>query len=112
MPLRTLKDNLPSLGPSVGHQATIDHLPVFIHKSKSLVIGSSYKLANIDLENRFVLNNIFSERVHSYNYLGVVLNTHMTLNPLLKKVKKTVSCKICSLAKIRNSITLNCALAI
>ena len=50
-----------------------------IKKSKSLVIGSTFKLANINLDNRFTLNEVVLERVQSYNYLGVILDTHMTL---------------------------------
>ena len=34
-----------------------------IKKPKSLVIGSTYKLSNIDLDNRFVLNGVVLERV-------------------------------------------------
>ena len=71
-----------------------------IKKSKYLVIGSTFKLANINLDNRFALNGVVLERVHSYNYLGVILDTHMTLSPLIKKVKKVVSNKIYTLAKI------------
>ena len=91
-----------------------NNMKLNVKKSKSLVLGSSYKLMNLDLNNRFVLNNIFLEHVHSYNYLamGVILDTNMTLNPLLKKLKRTVSSKIFSLDKIRNIITLKCALAI
>ena len=89
-----------------------NNMKLNVKKSKSLVIGSSYKLANLNVINRFVLNHTFLDHVQSYNYLGVILDMHTILNPLLKKVKKVVSCKICSLAKIRNSITLNCALAI
>ena len=80
-----------------------------IKKSKSLVTGSTFKLANINLDNRFTLNEVVLERVQSYNYLGVILDTHMTLSPLIKKV---VSNKIYTLAKIRNSINLKCTLTI
>ena len=40
-----------------------------IKKSKSLVIGTPHNLANLDLDNRFVLNDVFLERVRSYNYM-------------------------------------------
>ena len=83
-----------------------------IKNTKSLVIGSTFKLADINLDNRFTLNGVVLERVQSYNYLGVILDTHMTLSALIKKVKKVVSNKIYTLAKIRNSISLKCALTI
>ena len=52
------------------------------------------------------------ERVESYNYLGVILDMQMTMSPLLKKVIRIVSNKIYSLAKIRNTINMKCALTI
>ena len=70
---------------SFQHWCLHNNMKLNVKKLKSLVIGSSYKLMNLDLNKRFVLNNIFLEYVHSYNYLGVILDTNMTLNPLLKK---------------------------
>ena len=75
-------------------------------KSKSLIIGTSYKLNCVDIDNRFFLNGVVLERVESYNYLGILLDTHMTLSPLIKKVKKIVTSKIYSLSKIRNIINM------
>ena len=83
-----------------------------VKKSKALVICTSYKLNNIDTDNRFVLKGIVLERVESYNYLSVILDTNMTMSPLLKKVKRIVSNKIYSLVKIRNTIKMKCALTI
>ena len=71
-----------------------------VKKSKAFVIASTFKKVNLDLDNRFVLNNSLLERVNSYNYLGIILDTHMTLNPLFKKVKTNclrqdfLTCKI------------------
>ena len=43
-----------------------------IKKSKSLLIGSPYKLSDINLQNRFSLNGIILDNVSSYNYLGII----------------------------------------
>ena len=83
-----------------------------IKKSKSLVIGTPHKLSNIATDNRFILNNIALENVQSYDYLGIILDSNMTLSPLLSKVKRIVSNKIYSLGKIRNHIDVKCALTI
>ena len=78
-----------------------NNMKLNVKKSKSLVIGTTFKITSINIEFRFVLNNTYLERVSSYNYLGVILDTHMTLNPLFILSRK-----------IRNNVTLNGALAI
>ena len=50
-----------------------------IKKSKSLVIGTGFKTSGL---NRFKLNDIPLDNVTSYNYLGVILDSNMTLSPL------------------------------
>ena len=87
-------------------------LKLNVQKSKSLVIGTNHKLKNLDLHDRFVLNNIFSENVNTFNYLGIILDSSMTLSPLFAKVVKVVTGKIYNLVKIRNFIDVNCALTI
>ena len=72
-----------------------------VKKSKALVIGTSYKLNSLDIDNRFVLNGVVLGRGESYNYLGVYsLDTHMNLSPLLKKVKRIVCNKIILLLRL------------
>ena len=83
-----------------------------IKKSKALVIGTGFKTSGLDLVNRFKLNDIPLDNVTSYNYLGVILDSNMTLSSLISKVTKNVSTKIYNLVKIRKYIDVNCALAI
>ena len=87
-------------------------LKLNVAKSKSLVIGTRYKLSSLDLNDRFTLNGVPLQHVSTYNYLGIVFDTNMTLTPLFAKVKKIVSNKIYILAKIRNQIDCNCAISI
>ena len=60
-----------------------------VKKSKALVIGTSYTYG------------VVLRRVESHNYLGVyLLDTHMTLSPLLKKVYRIVCNKIILLLRL------------
>ena len=87
-------------------------LKLNVSKSKSLVKGTNHKLTGLDLNNRFMLNNIPLQHVLTYNYLGIIFDSKMTLAPLFAKVKKIVSNKVYILAKLRNNIDVNCAIAI
>ena len=81
-------------------------------KSKSLVIGTQYKLAGINVDNRFKLENLYLGHVGEYNYLGIIFDSHMTLSPVFSRVKKRVSGKIYMLAKIRKNFDVHCAVTI
>ena len=81
-------------------------------KSKTLILRSKYKISNLYLDNRFVLNENYLDYTHVYNYLGIILDQNMTLLPLLTRLKSIITGKIYSLVKIRNYITTKCALAI
>ena len=59
-----------------------------------------------------MLNNIPLQHVLTYNYLGIIFDSKMTLAPLFAEVKKIVSNKVYILAKLRNNIAVNCAIAI
>ena len=76
------------------------------------MIGTSYKMKNLDLFNRFILNNIPLEDVRTFNYLGIIFDCNMTLSPLFSKVTKTVTNKIYNLTKIRNFVDVKCAILI
>ena len=81
-------------------------------KSKSLVLGTQLKLSSIDVNRRSMLDNCNLEHANVYNYLGIILDSQMTLTPLFSKFKKFISNKIYMLIKIRNNININCAVAI
>ena len=59
-----------------------------------------------------MLDDLDLENVNIYNYLGIILDSHMTLIPLFSRVKKRVSNKIYMLIKIRKFIDTQCALII
>ena len=86
-----------------------NRLKLNVRKSKSLVIGSKQKVDTVNLDDKFVLNGALLEFVITFNYLGLFLDTK---NPLLSKLKKTVTAKIYSLVKIRDMITTTCAITV
>ena len=87
-------------------------LKLNVRKSKSLLIGTSHKLSALDIENRFSLNSTPLQHVHDYNYLGIILDSQMSLSPLFARVKKIVSNRIYTLIKIRNNVDTKCAITI
>ena len=64
------------------------------------------------MENRFILDNSNLQHIKTYNYLGIIFDTEMSLSPLFSQIRKIVSNKIYSLVKIRNIIDVNCAITI
>ena len=57
-----------------------------VKKSKSNVFGSPYKLGDIDYDNKFTLHGEVLQYTGQYNYLGLILDKHMTLMPLLSNL--------------------------
>ena len=78
----------------------------------SLIIGTIHKLSTTNFQNKFILDNVELENVSTYNYLGIIFDSQMTLSPLFAKVKKAVSNKIYTLVKLRNTIDTTCAIPI
>ena len=59
------------------------------HQSKALLIGSTYKIGGLDLDEQFVLNGEMLQYTQLYNYLGLS-DTNMTIMPLLAKLKTRI----------------------
>ena len=59
-----------------------------------------------------IVDGINVKFVKQYNYLGIILDVEMTLQPLLKHVKKTITTRLFSLRKIRKYITDKTAVTI
>ena len=83
-----------------------------VSKSKCLVISSRNKLCRIDYTQKLLVRNISLEYVKKFCYLGVYLDSEMSLSPLVSHVKKVVTNRAKTLSKIRKYITSQCALSI
>ena len=87
-------------------------MAIDVSKSKCLVIGNRTKLSRIDYEHKLRVHNVPLDYVQKYCYLGVCLDSEMSLSPLLSHVKKVVSSKAKTLMNIRKYINTTCALSI
>ena len=83
-----------------------------ISKSKCLIIGNRNKLLKIDHDLKLNVRNTSLDFVKKFSYLGVLLDSEMTLQPLLSHVKKITSSKVKSLSRIHKYITTTCAITI
>ena len=83
-----------------------------VSKSKCLVISSRSKLSRIDYGQCLCVRNIFLEYVKKFCYLGVYLDSEMSLTPLILHGKKVVSNRAKILSKIRKYINSRCAVSI
>ena len=91
---------------------TKNRLKLNVRKSKTLLVGSYQKTNSVDVSNKFILDNQPLEYTGTYTYLGIILDKNMTLMPLLSRLKTRVVNKIYMLVKIRNMITVQCAISI
>ena len=81
-------------------------------KTQTMVIGTKSKLNRIDTERPVCISNNPVKFVKQYNYLGVIIDNEMTIQPMLKHVKKLVTNKIFVLRKIRKFLTEKAAVSI
>ena len=97
---------------SVQRWYTANRLKINVKKSKVLVIASRQKLNKIDFTNQLCFDNVNLNFTNKYNYLGVIIDSEMTLTCLVSTTKKTVLNRLFNLRKLRRYITEKCALAI
>ena len=90
----------------------VNRLKINTDKSKSLICGSRSKLGRIDYTKHATLNNHSLDNVSRYKYLGVTLDSEMSLINLLADVKKSVLNKLFTLRKLRYYITEKSAISI
>ena len=81
-------------------------------KTQAMIIGTSTKLKRLINPEPLIVDGINVKFVKQYNYLGIILDVEMTLQPLLKHVKKTITTRLFSLRKIRKYITEKTAVII
>ena len=83
-----------------------------ISKSKCLLVASRSKLSKINYDVRLSVRNTTLDFVKKFLYLGVYLDSEMTLQSLISHVKKIVTSKVKTLYRIRRYITTKCAISI
>ena len=94
------------------HWGELNNLHLNVKKTKHLFIGTRSKLSKFSNVDPLKLYDKDVAIVTQYNYLGVILDSEMTLRPFINYIKKTVSHKIFTLAKIRECVTEHAAVMI
>ena len=81
-------------------------------KTQSMIIGSRSKLHRLQTITPITILGHPVKFVKQYNYLGIIIDSEMTLQPMLKHVKKIITNKIFGLRKIRKSLTEKAAVSV
>ena len=89
-----------------------NRLKINVKKSKVLLIGSRQKEVKIDVSEKLYFENSSLLFSNKYNYLGVILDSEMSLSHLVATTKKNVTNKLFNLRKLRRYINEKGALAI
>ena len=97
---------------SVQKWCVSNRLKINESKSKVLLFASRQKLGTIDYSTQLVLGNSRLKYCDKYKYLGVTLDSEMTLTSLLADTKKIVSNRLFNLRKLRHYITEKAAVSI
>ena len=91
---------------------TRNRLKLNVSKSKVLLFGSRHKLSNVDFTQCLMLDDVHLNYCHIYTYLGITLDSELTLSNLYSETKKLASNRLFNLRKLRRYITEKSALAI
>ena len=81
-------------------------------KTKAMIFGTRSRLANITRPNHFIAHGCEIGFVKQHLYLGIMIDSIMSLTPLTKDIKKRISNKIFMLRKIRKFLTFEAAVAV
>ena len=75
-------------------------------------MGTRTKLSHVVDPAPLDINGKHVEFVKQYNYLGIILDSELTLKPMYKNVEKRVIYKVFMLRKLRKYLTYKAALQI
>ena len=87
------------------HWGELNNLHLNVSKTKLLIVGSRSKLARLLNVCPLILYDRDVVLVKQYNYLGVILDSEMSLRPFINYVKKNVYVKIFAFSKLRSCLT-------
>ena len=87
------------------HWAELNNLHLNMSKTKLLVAGTISKLSRLGRIDSLSLYDTDVTVVKSYNYLGLLLDSEMTLRPFYNHVKKNVYVKKLAFTKLRKCLT-------
>ena len=77
-----------------------------------MIFGPRYKLSKLENLENIIISNVSVKFVKQYSYLGIILDSEMSLQPLVKYIKKSITNKIFNLRKIRKYLNKKAAVSI
>ena len=89
------------------HWGELNNLHLNVTKTKILVVGSRSELSRLDNIRPIRVYDKDVHLVKQYNYLGVILDSEMTLRPFYNHAKKIVHSKLYTFHKIRNLLRID-----
>ena len=81
-------------------------------KTKGMILGSRNKLSKLSRPTAFNMCGQDISFVNNHSYLGVIIDSNMSLSYLLKDINKRLSNKMFMLRKIRNFLTIDAAITV
>ena len=91
---------------------TANGLKINADKTKAMIVSSNAKLKTLsNVRNFHIMGNLI-KYVTQYNYLGLLIDNELSLQPLYKDIKKRVSNKLFSLRKLRKYLTHDAAILV
>ena len=81
-------------------------------KTNAIIFASRFRLANLNEPKVFKMCDQKIKFVNSHSYLGISIDSTMSLGPLMKSVKKRVINKVFMLRKIRKYLTFDATICI
>ena len=82
------------------------------NKTQAMIFGPRSKLSRLVNLTPIKVSNVSVRFVKQYSYLGITLDCEMTLQPLMKHIKKSITNKIFNLRKIRKYLNEKAAVVI
>ena len=87
-------------------------LALNVSKTQAMVLGPRNKTRRLQLDIPVYMSNNPIKFVTQYNYLGIILDSEMTMQPMLKHIKKLLTNKIFVLRKIRKFLTEKASISV
>ena len=81
-------------------------------KTQAMILGSRSKLSKILDPEPLLIYGKKIKFVKQYNYLGIILDSELTLLPLYKNIEKRVIDKVFMLKKLRKYLTYKSSIQI
>ena len=91
---------------------TVNMLKLNGKKTQAMIIGTRSKLSKIKKPEAFLILNEEVKYVSKYNYLGITLDSELSLVPLYKPIENRVINKVYILRKIRRHLTYKAAIQV